>query len=118
MAKKEAKESPKKKSSNMTWIVVGAIVLVLILIIFSMSGSDDGPANEQEQPIEEEPASIVETLGEYPNKVVYKRVPGVPTQEYQDDCEDRGGRFNPCGNGCAPTEQICDASCYYICELT
>ncbi|RJQ31018.1 hypothetical protein C4572_03040 [Candidatus Parcubacteria bacterium] len=53
----------------------------------------------------------------YDTKIVYTTDLRFAPGAFQRDCEARGGRFNECGNVCAPGAEICSTVCAYTCEF-
>ncbi|MBI5135454.1 Gmad2 immunoglobulin-like domain-containing protein [Candidatus Uhrbacteria bacterium] len=62
-------------------------------------------------------ASAVNIQAQYDSKIVYKLPADNNSVPYQNDCQARGGTFDPCGSPCAPSAPICIQMCAYVCRL-
>lgn len=63
------------------------------------------------------PPAEISFLDEFPNKVVYTMDINSDRAVFQEDCEKRGGVFNPCGSVCPPGAEMCILVCAYTCEF-
>lgn len=86
-------------------ILIVALSMVLLSACVDNSGDTNGGANE---------VSVVDS--EYPTKIVYKQ--GSDQTGQTQDCEERNGVFNECGDGCPPGSDICATVCVPVCELS
>lgn len=85
---------------NRNVIIMGITALVLMSACASSS-------NEE-----------VEIISEFPGeKVVYTTDSSLDQSVYENDCQERGGEFNSCGNICEPNADFCAEVCAYTCEL-
>ncbi|MBD3156769.1 hypothetical protein GF369_02975, partial [Candidatus Peregrinibacteria bacterium] len=85
----------------------------LLLLGFLMIAGCTPPQEAEEQP-EQEPSPVA-IQNEFPGKIVYEMDNG--TQAMIEDCNERDGSFNECGNGCAESAEICATVCVPVCEL-
>ncbi len=85
----------------------------LILLSF-MVVAGCTPVQETEEPPEQD-SSPVAIQNEFPSKIVYEM--DNDTQAMIEDCKERGGSFDECGNGCAESAEICATVCVPVCEL-
>ena len=84
----------------MSVILLGAGVLWVVF----------GPTGENEAP-------DVPTEAVHESKVVYTTDLSVDTEPLRNDCRERGGRFETCGNACAPDAAACASVCALVCDL-
>jgi glucose/arabinose dehydrogenase len=103
--------------SKQKWIIATIIIIILIIggWFFFTNQGDTPTLTPQENENQEEELIQAEVKEEFENKIVY--------EENQDsalltkDCNQRGGVFEECGNGCAPGADVCATVCVPICNL-
>jgi hypothetical protein len=76
----------------------------------------DMPVMEGE--LEEVEPAETPILNIYEEKVVYEIIDSnADTTAIEEDCAEREGEFNSCGQGCAPSDDFCITACVPVCEL-
>ncbi len=68
---------------------------------------------EQEEPAEE----LLPIMEEFPGKVVYTTDMSLDPASFEEDCRERNGVFNACGDICPPEAEMCATVCAFTCEF-
>jgi hypothetical protein len=91
--------TPKK----ILWFIIFIIILLIIAVGLSKITNI-------------EPEDNTSFDQNYGSKIVYTTDIEEDADFYQNDCRERGGDFNSCGNTCAPEAEACAEMCAFTCE--
>lgn len=98
-----------KQTITTIWLVLGLILIVIIVWLVTL---DQERADIQNN-IEDQDQGIEQI---YDNKIVYKNTADSEViEKYKEDCQQRDGQFQECGNPCAPDDEMCVQVCAYTC---